>query len=215
MQTYGVSDVLEKLSDYKIVPVIRANSSDIAYTAIKLLKSVGFQTAEITMTVPGATDLMKEFSKDQDLLIGAGTVVDLRAAEECINAGARYIISPFIVEGLPELCREAGVACIMSGLTPTEIHTAWSRGSSAVKVFPANSIGGPGHLKAMKTVLPTIPLVPTGGVNLSNINEYLGAGASFVGVGNDLVNTSMLEQGNFEYIAELGSKFIRKVDRQN
>lgn len=215
VQTYGVSDVLEKLSDYKIVPVIRANSSDIAYTAIKVLKSVGFQTAEITMTVPGATDLIKDFSKDRNLLVGAGTVVDIRVAEECIMAGAQYIISPFIVEGLPELCKEAGIACIMSGITPTEIHTAWSRGSSAVKVFPANSIGGPGHLKALKTVLPAIPLVPTGGVNLSNVNEYLQAGASFVGVGNDLVNTSKLEQGNYEFVAELGSKFIRKVQEQN
>lgn len=213
VQIYEVSDVLEKLSDFRIVPVIRADSSDLAHTAVTVLKKVGFQTAEITMTVPGATDLIKDFSRDENFMVGAGTVVNLREAEECILAGATYIISPLIVEGLPEICREAGVFCIMSGLTPTEIHTAWSRGSGAVKVFPANSIGGPGHLKALKTVLPSIPLVPTGGVNLNNIQDFLHAGAAFVGVGGDLVNTAMLEQGDYEGIAELGSQFLRKVKR--
>jgi 2-dehydro-3-deoxyphosphogluconate aldolase/(4S)-4-hydroxy-2-oxoglutarate aldolase len=211
VQTYGVSDVLAKLSDYKVVPVIRADSLDIAHAAVTTLKKVGFQTAEITMTVPGATDLIKEFSKDEDLIVGAGTVIDIREAKNCILAGAQYIISPFIVEGLPELCREAGVCCIMSGLTPTEVYTAWSRGSGAVKVFPAKSMGGPGHLKALKTVLPSVPLVPTGGVNLNNIRKYLQAGAAFVGVGSDLVNLTMLEKGDYEGIAELGSQFLRAV----
>jgi 2-dehydro-3-deoxyphosphogluconate aldolase/(4S)-4-hydroxy-2-oxoglutarate aldolase len=211
VQIYKVSDVLEKLTDFRIVPVIRSNSTDLAHAAVTILKNVGFQTAEITMTVPGATELIKDFSKDDNLLIGAGTVINIREAEECILAGAQYIISPFIVDGLPEICREAGVFCIMSGLTPTEIHTAWSLGSGAVKVFPANSMGGPGHLKALKTVLPFIPLVPTGGVNLNNIQEYIHAGASFVGVGGDLVNTAMLEQGDYEGIADLGNQFLRKI----
>ncbi|WP_335871233.1 bifunctional 4-hydroxy-2-oxoglutarate aldolase/2-dehydro-3-deoxy-phosphogluconate aldolase [Bacillus sp. 2205SS5-2] len=211
MQTYEVRHVFDKLSKYKIVPVIRADSQEIAHNAVSTLKAVGFQTAEITLTVPGAIDLITHFSKREDLLVGAGTVKDLRNAEECIKAGAQYIISPLIVDGLPELCKEAGVCCIMSGLTPNEVYYAWRKGSNAVKVFPANSAGGPGHVKALKSVLPDIPLVPTGGVNLENINAFFDAGASFVGVGSDLVNKHLLEEGNSEEVANLGRKFLDKI----
>jgi 2-dehydro-3-deoxyphosphogluconate aldolase / (4S)-4-hydroxy-2-oxoglutarate aldolase len=212
LQTFKRENVLEKLTTYKIVPVIRADSQEIALDAVTTLQAAGFQTAEITMTVPGAIELIKQFSKlESMLLIGAGTVTNLKNAEECISAGAKYIISPFIVDGLPELCDEAGVLCIMSGLTPTEVHTAWKRGSAAVKVFPAGSMGGPSHIKALKTVLPKIPLIPTGGVNLTNINQYLHAGASFVGVGSDLVNTCLLKQGDFDGVAKLGKSFLEAI----
>jgi 2-dehydro-3-deoxyphosphogluconate aldolase/(4S)-4-hydroxy-2-oxoglutarate aldolase len=211
LQTYKKEHVLELLSSYKIVPVIRGDSQEVAHNAVTTLKAAGFQTAEITMTVPGAVDLIKHFSKIDHLLVGAGTVVDIKQAEECINAGARYIISPFIVEGLSEICKEAGVFCIMSGLTPTEIITAWNKGCGAVKVFPANSMGGPCYLKSLKTVMPHIPLIPTGGVNLDNIKHFLNAGASFVGVGSDLVNTSLLEQGDFEGVARIGKQFLNAI----
>jgi 2-dehydro-3-deoxyphosphogluconate aldolase/(4S)-4-hydroxy-2-oxoglutarate aldolase len=211
LQTFKKEHVLEKLTSYKIVPVIRGNTQEIAHDAVTTLKAAGFQTAEITMTVPGTIELISHFSRLDDLLVGAGTVTNVEQAEKCILAGAKYIISPFIVDGLPELCREADVFCIMSGLTPTEIISAWNQGSGAVKVFPANSMGGPCYIKSLKTVMPHIPLIPTGGVNLDNIKHFLNAGASFVGVGSDLVNTALLEQGDLEGIACIGKEFLKAI----
>lgn len=213
MHTDLASEVLEKLSEHGIVPVIRTSSQDLAHRAIDSLISVGFRTAEITMTVPGAVELIKEFSRHNSILIGAGTVYSVTEVEACVQAGARYVVSPVIVDQMPEVCRESGVLCIMSGLTPNEVLTAWQRGSGAVKVFPADAMGGHNYLKALKSIFPSIPLVPTGGVNLNNIQDYLSVGASFVGVGSELVNFSQPACDNTEMITEIGSKFLKAVQQ--
>ena len=113
------------------------------------------------------------------------------------------------MEGLADLCREADVLSVMSGLTPNEVFTAWHKGSGAVKVFPARSMGGPGHIRSLKVVFPDIPLIPTGGVNIHNLADYLRAGAAFVGVGGDLVNEKYIEQGRVDIITELGKKYLQ------
>lgn len=207
----GAHEVLALLRETGVVPVIRVPSAAMAYEAVRILAGVGFPTAEITMTVPGAADVIRELSRDAGLVIGAGTVLDAEQADAMIRAGARYVVSPCIVEGVAERCREAGVLCILSGLTPGEVFAAWRRGSGAVKVFPAASVGGPEYVRALKAVFPGVPLVPTGGVTLDNVADYLRSGAAFVGVGSDLVNASLLESGQEEAVADAGRRYLQAV----
>lgn len=211
MACRGAREILTSLSDSRIVPVVRVHSPTTARLAMKALIDAGFRTAEITMTVPGAIDVIRDLSGESGFLIGAGTVLDLRQAEASISAGASFVVSPVIVEGLADLCREAGVLSVMSGLTPNEVFAAWQRGSGAVKVFPARSMGGPSHIRSMKAVFPDIPLVPTGGVNMENLADYLRAGAAFVGVGGELVNEEFIEQGRADIITELGKEYLQSA----
>lgn len=211
MACQGAREILTRLSGSKIVPVVRVHSPATARLAMKALIDAGFRTAEITMTVPGATDVIRELSSESDFLVGAGTILDIRQAEASISAGAKFVVSPVIVEGLADLCREADVLSVMSGLTPNEVFAAWQKGSGAVKVFPARSMGGPGHIRSLKVVFPDIPLIPTGGVNIHNLADYLRAGAAFVGVGGDLVNEKYIDQGRTDIIIELGKKYLKSA----
>lgn len=178
---------LAAVAAHGVVPVVRFGSAARALSAIELLRRAGFRTFEITLTIPGAIELIAELARDPELLVGVGTVLDPDDADRAVAAGARYVVSPVLLGGLAPRCHEAGVACLLSGLTPTEVHAAWAAGADAVKVFPASSMGGPAHLRALRSVLPQVPLVPTGGVSLAHLPAYLDAGAAFVGVGGDLL----------------------------
>ncbi len=188
----GTPAIFRQLEAHRVIPVVRTGSVVLAHEAVSALIEAGFRTFEITLTIPGANELVWELARRHELLIGAGTVLSTDEAKRCLEAGARYLVSPVLLEHLPELCREAGVPCILSGLTPSEVLTAWQQGADAVKVFPAASVGGPAHLRALKSVFPDIPLVPTGGVTLDNLQAYLRAGAAFVGAGSDLVSDELL-----------------------
>lgn len=200
--------VMNLLRSHGIVPVIRFDMYTHAERAVRGLREVGFTTFEITMSVPGALDLIKDFADQENCLIGAGTVLSLEQGKACIEAGSRYIVTPCQIPGLPELCQEADVPCLMSGLTPNEVFAAHKQGASAVKVFPASSVGGPAHLRALKSVFPEIDLVPTGGVNLHNLADYFHVGASFVGVGSDLVHASDLEHDDLSLVRKRARPFL-------
>jgi 2-dehydro-3-deoxyphosphogluconate aldolase / (4S)-4-hydroxy-2-oxoglutarate aldolase len=153
------------------------------------------------------------------VLLGVGTVLSVPDAERALEAGARYVVTPV---GLPELvapCHEAGAACLLSGLTPTEVLAAWQHGADAVKVFPASSMGGPGHVAALRSVLPHIPLVPTGGVNRDNLPAFLTAGAACVGVGGELINDRALERSDPDDLVKHARTYLetfhRWTDKEN
>ncbi|MFZ5816611.1 MAG: bifunctional 4-hydroxy-2-oxoglutarate aldolase/2-dehydro-3-deoxy-phosphogluconate aldolase [Bacillota bacterium] len=203
---------MARLTALGVIPVVRVQTPEAARRAVGALVEAGFTTAEITMTVPGALELIQELSGRPDLLVGAGTVLDLPTAEASIRAGARYLVTPCLVEGVPELCREADLLCITGALTPTEILTAWRQKSGAVKVFPVDSMGGPAYLRALKAVFPTIPLIPTGGVKLESVGEYLKAGAVCVGAGSDLVSPALLEQEDAQAITVIGRMYLQAVE---
>jgi 2-dehydro-3-deoxyphosphogluconate aldolase/(4S)-4-hydroxy-2-oxoglutarate aldolase len=151
--------------------------------------------------------LITAMSGKQDLLIGAGTVLDLQQAQRCIDAGARYLVSPCLVPGLTRLGHEAGCAVLCGGFTPGEVLAAWRDGSDIVKLFPAGT-GGPSHLAALHAIYPDIPLCPTGGVSLANIGEYLKAGAVAVGVGNNIVDRAALDAGDSATAAAYARRFL-------
>lgn len=169
-----------------VVPVVRFRDRRAADRAIDTLLRVGFRTFEVTLTIPDAPALIRRLADTPGVLVGAGTVTTEAEAGVCLDAGARFLVSPFAVPGLPELATAAGAAGIVGALTPSEIHRAATTGADAVKVFPAHAVGGPSYLQAVRAVLPEVPLIPTGGVTLDNLPAYFDAGCPIVGVGSDL-----------------------------
>jgi 2-dehydro-3-deoxyphosphogluconate aldolase/(4S)-4-hydroxy-2-oxoglutarate aldolase len=182
--------VVERIRQIGIIPVVRAKSADDAFAAVEAICAGGIPVIEITMTVPGAVQIIKQLSHriGDDVLIGAGTVLDSDAARACVDAGAQFIVSPALDLPTIETCAILGIPIFPGALTPTEILTAWRAGAGAVKVFPANAAGGPSYLKSIKAPLPQIELIPTGGVSLSNAADFMKAGALAIGVGADLVS---------------------------
>lgn len=204
--------VLERITTTGVVPVIRARSADEAASAIAAIQKGGLSVLEITMTVPGAVELIREVARRAtDALVGAGTVLAPATARACIAAGARFVVSPALNLATIEACREAGIAVLPGALTPTEVVTAWNAGADLVKVFPANALGGPSYIKSLKAPLPEVRLVPTGGVNLQTAKDFIKAGAAALGVGADLVDLAALRRGEAELITERARQFLDLV----
>ena len=182
-------DVISRIVECGVVPVIRATSRDEAITVIDAIAAGGIDCIEVTMTVPGAVDLISELSGRGDkLIIGAGSVLDAETARECISAGASFMVSPATDLDTIQYCNESEIAVLPGALTPTEILNAWEAGADLVKVFPAYALGGPSYLRSLKAPLPHIRLVPTGGISQQNAADFIRAGAEAIGVGADLVN---------------------------
>ena len=179
-----MNDVLFRIREIGIMPVVRATSSDIALQVVEAIRAGGIPILEITLTVPGAVQIIAELSRriGDEALIGAGTVLDSDAARACVDAGAKFIVTPALDVPTIATCRELGVPIFAGALTPTEILTAWKAGADVVKVFPAGAVGGASYLKSIKAPLPQIELVPTGGVNLKTAADFIAAGAFALGV---------------------------------
>ena len=205
--------VLEQIRSAGLIPVIRARSAEEAAQAADAIQAGGVGVLEITMTVPGAVDVIREVAgRGGEALVGAGTVLDPEAAHACIDAGARFIVSPSFNADTIAACREAGVAVLPGALTPTEVLGAWRAGADLVKVFPAGAVGGPSYIRALKAPLPQIDLVPTGGVNLKTAGDFIRAGAAALGVGADLVDLAALRRGEPEVLTERAREFVRIVE---
>lgn len=196
-----------------IVPVVRASSAAQALQAAEAVRAGGISIVEVTMTVPGAVEVIAQLAKQagSDVLIGAGTVLDASTARQCIDAGAQFIVSPGFDPATVEEAKRAGKLMMAGGLTPTEVLTAWKAGSDFVKVFPCGTVGGAKYIKALKAPFPQIPLVPTGGVNLNTAAEFIHAGAAALGIGGELVSAAALQSGNTREITEAARKYVAIV----
>src|SRR5262249_5290973 len=207
------SAVMLRIKEIGIIPVVRAESSEIALRAVEAIAEGGVPIVEITMTVPGAIAIIEQVSaRDGTHVIGgAGKVLDQETARLCILAGAQFVVSPTFDPSTISTCRRDDVAAIPGALTPTEGITTWTAGAGCVKIFPANAVGGPGYLRSLKAPLPQIELVPTGGVTLDTAAEFIKAGAMALGIGSDLVDTRVLKDGGDKVVAERARQFIDKV----
>ena len=188
--------LIQRLRTARVVPVVRTRSVAHAETAAEWLRGAGIRIFEITMTIPGAVALIGRLAKDPDLLIGAGTVPDAATVRACLDAGARFVVAPWVDAGLSQPCRQAGAALMLGALTPTEVRAALAAGAEVVKIFPASSAGGPSHIKALASVFPGVAFCPTGGVEAANVAAYLSAGAAFVGMGGALVDEARIAAGD-------------------
>lgn len=206
-------EVLQRIREIGLIPVVRAESAEQAMRAVEAIKAGGIDVLEVTMTVPGAIGVIEQLAKafGTEALIGAGTVLDPDTADKCIQAGAQFIVSPSLNEDTIAFCRTWDIAIFPGALTPTEVVRAWNAGADAVKVFPAGAVGGASYLKALKAPLPHIELIPTGGVSLKTAADFIKAGAMALGVGADLVDPQALRDGNEGLIAERARQFLEIV----
>jgi len=181
--------------------------------AAEAVAAGGIPIVEITMTVPGALEVIAQLVKSvgKDLLVGAGTVLDVDAARRCLDAGAEFLVSPGLDVEVVKLATSQGKLIMAGALTPTEVITAWKAGADFVKVFPCGSVGGPKYIKALKGPLPQVPMVPTGGVNLQTAAEFIKAGAAALGIGGELVSATALASGSLSEITNAAKQYVEIV----
>lgn len=206
------AETISRITSGGVIPVIRASSREEALAVIEAIAAGGVTTIEITMTVPSAVELIRQLSdKRDDLLIGAGSVLDPETARECIDGGAKFIVSPATNFDTVLYCNEKEIVVMPGGLTPTEIANAWEAGADFVKVFPADSMGGAKYLRSLKAPLPDIKLIPTGGVTQETAADFIRAGAEAIGVGSDLVDLNAIRDGRASEITTAAKKYLEIV----
>ncbi|GAA0614516.1 bifunctional 4-hydroxy-2-oxoglutarate aldolase/2-dehydro-3-deoxy-phosphogluconate aldolase [Virgibacillus siamensis] len=207
-------NTLQKISDHKLVAVVRgANPEDVMPIAEALFDG-GIRIMEITMDTPQVESVIRELNKafDGEMVVGAGTVLDPESAQTAIMAGAKFIFSPTVNTETIKMTKRYGVVSIPGALTPTEILTAYEHGADLIKVFPA-SVMGPGYLKDVHGPMPHVPLMPTGGVNVSNVREYFEKGAVAAGLGSALVRTdSPLTNDDLQAMTANAKQFIDAIE---
>ncbi|HZR31455.1 MAG TPA: bifunctional 4-hydroxy-2-oxoglutarate aldolase/2-dehydro-3-deoxy-phosphogluconate aldolase [Terriglobales bacterium] len=208
-------EVIRRIGEIGIVPVVRAGSPDEASRAVEAILAGGISVVEITMTVPNAVAVIREVVRQygKKVLTGAGTVLTAKQAESCLAAGAEFLVSPGLSLPVLRVAEAAGKLAIPGALTPTELMAASIEGAELVKIFPCGNVGGPKYLRSLRAPFPDINLIPTGGVNLSNAGDYIGAGAFALGVGADLVDTAALRNGDLQKIIGTARSLVDAVRR--
>ena len=198
-----------------IVPIIRVNSAEAAIKSIEAVYEGGIRSAEITMTTPGALKALEKLADafGDKMILGAGTVLDPETARATILAGAQFLVTPALKVATIEMARRYSVVICPGALTPTEILTAWEAGADFVKVFPCANVGGAKYIKAVKAPLPHVLMIPTGGVNLDTIGDFLQAGASAVAVGGELIDNETIKAGKYEVFTERAKQFLAAVKK--
>jgi 2-dehydro-3-deoxyphosphogluconate aldolase/(4S)-4-hydroxy-2-oxoglutarate aldolase len=191
--------------------VLRARNAAQAHEVVEALIAGGVTVVEVTMTVPGAVELLKELKQKYGakLLLGSGTVTTAAQAVATIEAGAEFVVSPSLHPEVIAATKAAGKLSIPGALTPTEVITAWNAGADYVKVFPCSAMGGASYLKSLLAPFPFLKLIPTGGVTLETAASFLSAGARALGVGSDLVNLAAIDAGTPETITETARAYLK------
>jgi len=202
--------VARKIREIGVVPVVRATSARHAQMAAEAVSSGGIPIAEVTMTVPGAIELIAQLASTigREVLIGAGTVLDAQTAARCLDAGAQFVVSPGFDPATIAFVKGRGVLIMAGALTPTEVIGAWKAGSDFVKIFPCGTMGGAKYIKALKGPLPQVPMIPTGGVNLETAADLIRAGSEALGIGGELVSGAALAAGDTKSITEAARKYV-------
>jgi 2-dehydro-3-deoxyphosphogluconate aldolase/(4S)-4-hydroxy-2-oxoglutarate aldolase len=206
-------ELVKRIERGTLVPVVRAPTADLAVKAVEAILEGGISTFEITLTVPGAVQVIESLVKrfGSRALIGAGTVLSAEQAAACIDVGAQFIVSPGFDAATVELVLKRGLPCMPGALTPTEVITAWKAGVDMVKIFPCSAMGGAKYLKALKGPLPQVKMLPTGGVNANTVHEYLAAGAAALGIGSELVDAQALAAGQLDLITARAKELVDAV----
>jgi 2-dehydro-3-deoxyphosphogluconate aldolase/(4S)-4-hydroxy-2-oxoglutarate aldolase len=206
-------EVRERVLDVGIIPVIRAESASQAVQAAEAVCNGGIPVVEITMTVPNAVEALRLLTRDMKsrLLLGAGTVLHADTVEECVEAGAEFIVTPGYNAKVAARAKKLAKLLVAGALSPTEVMEAWDAGSDFVKIFPCGAVGGPKYIKALKGPFPNVAMIPTGGVNLGNAADFLRAGADALGIGGELVSPVALKKGDLHAITAAAQQFLDVV----
>lgn len=212
-------DLIRIFGEDRLVAVIRVGSADIAALSARILAEAGVRLIEITLTVPDAFELIEQLSSDEDMaaqgaVIGAGTVLNGRQAEDALLAGARFLVSPILVPDMIAAARARDAMSMPGTFTPTEIVQAAELGADAIKIFPIQSLGGPAYIANVRRAIAHLPLVPTGNVELDEIPEYDKAGAAGYGVGAPLIRPDLVESGKREEALANAKRFLETTRRR-
>jgi 2-dehydro-3-deoxyphosphogluconate aldolase / (4S)-4-hydroxy-2-oxoglutarate aldolase len=201
------------IREVAVIPVVRVSSREQAICAVEGIIEAGIPVVEITLTVPGAIQIIEDLATKygQKLLVGAGTVLDAETCRLAILAGAEFIVSPVFDIRMLEVARTYGKICMPGALTPTEALVAWQGGADLVKIFPCNSVGGPSYIRSLKGPFPQIEVVVTGGVNLENVAQFLAAGVAAVGVGEIILERAAIQAGNVAAITANARRFVDAI----
>jgi 2-dehydro-3-deoxyphosphogluconate aldolase/(4S)-4-hydroxy-2-oxoglutarate aldolase len=205
-------EVCRRIREIGIIPAIRVSSGDDAHFAAEAVTHGGISIVEITMTVPGAVELISHLVRSNPkIIVGAGTVLDINTLRLCVDAGAGFITSPSFNPAIVESAAKENLTVLPGAMTPTEVVTAWSAGSDFVKVFPCAQIGGDKYIKALHAALPQIPLIAAGGVNQQTAGSFILSGAVAIGIGTELIPTEAIARRQSDRIKELARRFRRLV----
>jgi 2-dehydro-3-deoxyphosphogluconate aldolase / (4S)-4-hydroxy-2-oxoglutarate aldolase len=205
-------EVRARIQEIGIIPAIRLSSAADALFAAEAVSESGIPIVEVTMTVPGAVEVIRELARnDPNFIVGAGTVFDLDVAQSCLNAGAKFLTTPGLDLQVLEFALRQGVVGFPGALTPTEITTSRKAGADFVKVFPCAQFGGAAYIKTLKSPFPDIPLIASGGVNQQTAADFILAGAVALGIGRDLIQPDAIKRRERDWIRELSWRFLRIV----
>ena len=209
----NIENVLHKIAEVGIVPVVRAESYQHGCRAVDALYAGGIPIVEITMTVPDAPSVIEYVVQryGDRVLVGAGTLITADDAQQCRGAGASFLVSPGLSLPVLQFANRHHILAIPGALTPSEIISALEEGIDVIKLFPCGSMGGPTYLKSLTGPFPKASFIPTGGVNASNVTDYFAAGAFAVGVGGELVNAKALQTGTLEQITSAAKELVEVV----
>jgi 2-dehydro-3-deoxyphosphogluconate aldolase/(4S)-4-hydroxy-2-oxoglutarate aldolase len=209
----NIEEVIQRIEEIGIVPVVRATTVEEANRAVEAVCAGGIPVVEITMTVPNAVSVIRELANNRgkDVLIGAGTVTNAEQAEACLAAGAEFLVSPGLAPSVLAVAKSRDKLAIPGALTPTELMNAQEHGATLVKIFPCGNLGGPKYLKSLKAPFPKARLIPTGGVNAANAADFIAAGAFALGVGADLCDLKAIREGNLQKIIASARELVNAV----
>lgn len=207
------TEILSRIKELAIVPIVRTPTAETAVAAVEAVLKGGINCVEITLTVDKAIKAIETIAEryGDRVLLGAGTVLDPESARICMLAGAQFIVTPSLNVRTVEMARRYSKPIFPGGLTPTEVLTGWEAGADGVKVFPCSAVGGAKYIKALKAPFPHIELVPTGGVNLETIADFIKAGSAAVGIGGELIDAKSVAAGDYETIAERAVRYRAAV----
>ena len=205
-------EVTRRIEEIGVIPSIRVSSPEDALFVAEAVSVGGIPIVEITMTVPGAVDVVRELVRSRpELVVGAGTVLDEQTARRCLDAGASFLTGTGYDEGVVNAALAAEVAVFPGVLTPTEIIRAWKAGCDVVKIFPCSQVGGASYIRALKAPFPQVRMLASGGVNQQTAADFMSAGATALGVGGALVPAAAIRQRQAHWISELARRFVHIV----
>ncbi len=207
-------EVFARIEEIGILPAIRAPSAEDAVFAAEEMLKAGIPIVELTMTVPGALGAISRLSRAHpELVVGAGTVLNVETARACLDAGAAFITSPGLDLEIVDFAKKHNIACIPGALTPTEAMMAIKAGADLIKIFPCAQVGGPHYIKALKAPFPGARFIASGGVNQSTARDFILAGAAALGIREELIPASAIERRDESWLRELAGRFLGIVRR--
>lgn len=205
-------DVRARIEEVGIVPAVRVSTAERAQFAAETLMSAGIPVAEITLTTPGAIDVISKLAMSYpDMIVGAGTVLDEESARRCVGAGARFLTSPGLVLEVVECALKNDLVVFPGALSATEVILAWKAHVDFVKIYPCAEVGGDRYIRALKVPLPQVSLIASGGVNQQTAGNFILAGATALGIGKELIPTEAIDQRREDWIHELARRYVNMV----